>query len=219
MIALHNILVATDFGPAADAAMTYGRALAGTFGARLHLLHAMENSFLRSSSGDPHAHKAAALRQASRPDHRRRPHRAQGSCRARHSDNPADAITEYAKSANIDLIVIGTHGRGAIAQILVGSVAERVVRTAGCPVLTVKHPEHDSSCPTHRRRRRRRAGREREVVAAARLTWPRNARRQRAAVGATHQWIWNDGNSGVSTLRRSAPTDVQNGTAGRGQRT
>ena len=63
------------------------------------------------------------------------------------SDNPADAITEYAKQANIDLIVMGTNGRGAMAQLLVGSVAERVVRTARCPVLTVKHPEHEFVMP------------------------------------------------------------------------
>ena len=63
------------------------------------------------------------------------------------SDDPADAITEYAKTANIDLIVMGTNGRGAVAQLLVGSVAERVVRTAHCPVLTVKHPEHEFVLP------------------------------------------------------------------------
>jgi len=143
MIALRNILVATDFGPAADAAMTYGRALARTFGARLHLLHAMENPFLRSSSGDPHAHKTALLRRL----HDQVTAEDAGALKAHvvldTSDDPADAITAYAKSANIDLIVIGTHGRGAIAQFLVGSIAERVVRTAGCPVLTVKHPEHE----------------------------------------------------------------------------
>jgi hypothetical protein len=40
-----------------------------------------------------------------------------------------------------------TNGRGAMAQLLVGSVAERVVRTAGCPVLTVKHPQHEFVVP------------------------------------------------------------------------
>ena len=147
MIVLDNILVATDFGPAAEAALTYGRALAGTFGARLHLLHAMENSFLRSSSGDPHEHKAALLRrlhdQITADDRTT----LKAHVVLETSDNPADAIAEYAKSANIDLIVIGTHGRGAIAQFLMGSVAERVVRTAQCPVLTVKHPEHEFVVP------------------------------------------------------------------------
>jgi nucleotide-binding universal stress UspA family protein len=147
MILLQNVLVATDFGPAAGAALTYGRALARTFGARLHLMHAMENSFLRPSPADPHAHKAAVLRtlheQVGGDD---------GAALRTHvvletSDDPADAITEYAKAASIDLIVLGTNGRGALAQLLVGSVAERVVRTALCPVLTVKHPEHEFVVP------------------------------------------------------------------------
>ena len=46
-----------------------------------------------------------------------------------------------------DLIVMGTNGRSGVAQLLVGSVAERVVRTARCPVLTVKHPEHEFVVP------------------------------------------------------------------------
>jgi nucleotide-binding universal stress UspA family protein len=57
---------------------------------------------------------------------------------------PAVAIVDYAKEAAIDLIVMGTHGRGPITHLLMGSVAERVVRTAPCPVLTVKHPEHEA---------------------------------------------------------------------------
>ena len=42
---------------------------------------------------------------------------------------------------------MGTHGRGAMAHLLMGSVAERVVRTAPCPVLTVRHPEHEFVVP------------------------------------------------------------------------
>jgi nucleotide-binding universal stress UspA family protein len=147
MIQLHNVLVATDFGPAADAALTYGRALARTFGARLHLLHAMENSFLRASPADPSAHKAAVLRtlhEQVQPDENRL---LKPRVVLEVADNAADAITEYAKAAQIDLIVMGTNGRGTMAQLLVGSVAERVVRTAQCPVLTVKHPEHEFVLP------------------------------------------------------------------------
>jgi nucleotide-binding universal stress UspA family protein len=147
MIVLNNILVATDLGPAADAALTYGRALAQTFGARLHLLHATENPFLRPSSGDPIAHEAGVLRRLHEqvtPEDRTA---LKAHVVLETSDNPAQAITEYAKSANIDLIVMGTNGRGAMAQLLMGSVAERVVRTAQCPVLTVKHPEHEFVVP------------------------------------------------------------------------
>ena len=58
-----------------------------------------------------------------------------------------EAIVEYAKTHNIDIIVMGTHGRRALAHLLMGSVAERVVRTAPCPVLTVRHPEREFIAP------------------------------------------------------------------------
>jgi len=51
-------------------------------------------------------------------------------------------VVRYAREQGIDLIVMGTHGRGAIAHMLLGSVAERVVRKAPCPVLTVRHKSH-----------------------------------------------------------------------------
>jgi nucleotide-binding universal stress UspA family protein len=59
------------------------------------------------------------------------------------SSSPAFAIVDYAGEHGIDLIVMGTHGRGALAHLLMGSVAEKVVRLAPCPVLTVRHPEHE----------------------------------------------------------------------------
>jgi nucleotide-binding universal stress UspA family protein len=51
---------------------------------------------------------------------------------------PARTIVEHAKASGIDLIVMGTHGRGGVEHLLMGSVAERVVRSAVCPVLTVR---------------------------------------------------------------------------------
>jgi nucleotide-binding universal stress UspA family protein len=59
------------------------------------------------------------------------------------SPSPASAIVDYANGHGIDLIVLGTHGRGAVAHMLLGSVAERVARTATCPVLVVRHPERE----------------------------------------------------------------------------
>jgi len=54
--------------------------------------------------------------------------------------DPAAAIVEAADQENVDLIVLGTHGRTGLTRLLMGSVAENVVRKAKCPVLTVKHP-------------------------------------------------------------------------------
>jgi nucleotide-binding universal stress UspA family protein len=143
MIVLKRILVATDFGPAAGAALTYGRALAHSFGATLHVMHVAENFFLRPTVADPHALKAAAARRLEEcltAEDRTSLH---AHALLETSDHAADTIAGYAKDANIDLIVIGTHGREGLSHVLFGSVAERVVRTAACPVLTVKHPEHE----------------------------------------------------------------------------
>ena len=52
-------------------------------------------------------------------------------------------IIQAARDDDLDMIVMGTHGRTGLAHVLIGSVAERVVREAPCPVLTVKHPEHE----------------------------------------------------------------------------
>ena len=155
MIAMKHVLVATDFGEAADAALTYGRALARAFGASLHVLHVVPDIFLSSYGSEFYIPdnpatqdevNAAARRQL---DDRLIDNDAGpapvGVLRV--STAPAPAIVEYAKEANVDLIVMGTHGRKAVAHLLMGSVAERVVRTAPCPVLTVHHPEHEFVTP------------------------------------------------------------------------
>jgi len=138
-----TVLVATDFGEAADTALAYGSALAQTFGAVLHVLHVRENVFMRAIAGDPHALEVAALRHLNQrltDDDRRALH---ARAVVETSNTPANAIVTYARAAHIDLIVMGTHGRSGVTHALMGSVAEQVVRTAPCPVLTVKHPKRD----------------------------------------------------------------------------
>jgi nucleotide-binding universal stress UspA family protein len=143
MIVLKHVLVATDFSPPSDAALTYGRALAQLFGATLHLLHVTENDFLRSTPADPQAVGAGLKRALSArlTDEDRRTLHARAIVEV--SDAAEHAIVEYARHEPIDLIVVGTHGRTGVSHALIGSVAERVVRTAPCPVLTVRHPEHE----------------------------------------------------------------------------
>ena len=64
-----------------------------------------------------------------------------GGCREVRIGKPADEIVKMAQERNSDLIVMGTAGRTRLYRLMVGSVAERVVRTAKCPVLTVRQPD------------------------------------------------------------------------------
>ena len=147
MIVLKTVLVATDFSPPSDAALAYGRALARTFGASLHLLHVVENYFLRPTAAAPYMIQEARTRMLDEQlnDEDRQQLGARTTLEI--SDEPADAIAGYAKAQKIDLIVMGTHGRSGLERLLVGSVAEHVIRTAPCPVLTVRHPEHEFIVP------------------------------------------------------------------------
>jgi nucleotide-binding universal stress UspA family protein len=151
MLTIKQILVPTDFGEPADAAMTYGRELAGRFGARLHVLHVADDIAITPFGSESYA-TAANLQQELEEVARVRLNelvidndRSGPLSRAvvTTSSTPALAIVDYAKDNAIDLIVMGTHGRGAIAHLLLGSVAERVCRLASCPVLTVRHPERE----------------------------------------------------------------------------
>ena len=63
------------------------------------------------------------------------------------SHSPASAIVAYGRRVKAELIIVGTHGRGPLTHLVLGSVAERVVRTAPCPVLTVRYPEHEFVLP------------------------------------------------------------------------
>jgi nucleotide-binding universal stress UspA family protein len=154
VITLTNILVATDFSEPSAAALTYGRALAGHFRYMLHVVHVVgtipcvygAEAYVVSVPDlqqqlEDAARKeldALAIDSGELPLFRRV---------LITSQVPAAAIVDYAKQERVGLIVAGTHGRGAVAHALIGSVAERIVRTAPCPVLTVRHPEHEFVVP------------------------------------------------------------------------
>jgi len=154
MIALKRILVATDFGDAAAAALAYGRELARTFGGQMHVLHVVDDLAGRypmdmypggfaELQADVERDAGKQLRALVADDVKQ----LAAVSVVRSSNAPAVTITRYAKEAGIDLIVMGTHGRGVLSHALLGSVGERVVRSAPCPVLTVRHPEHEFLAP------------------------------------------------------------------------
>jgi nucleotide-binding universal stress UspA family protein len=156
MISLKKILVPTDFGEAADAALTYAQALARNFGASIDVLHVVEDASARMFAGEVYVAVPPTLQQDIENmarkqldqrviDNDPKPISMQPVVVA--SNAPALTIVNYATEMNIDLIVMGTHGRGPMAHLLMGSVAERVVRMARCPVLVVRHPEHEFVLP------------------------------------------------------------------------
>jgi nucleotide-binding universal stress UspA family protein len=152
MIAIKNILVATDFGEAADSALGYGRELASRFGATLHVLNVVENFYVTTFGAETYASFVPDMQRELENAARKRleevlidSDRSGPATKAAvmTSGSAAYAIVEYAREYGIDLIIMGTHGRGVLAHLMMGSVAERVVRIAPCPVLTVRHPEHE----------------------------------------------------------------------------
>lgn len=131
----NRILVPTDFSRASDAALAHARMLAGSTGATVHLLHVVDNSFLATVLADPRDYESAAYEKLQQRLSGESPG---GILVVERSEAPADPITRYARAHHIDLIVMGTHGRGRVAHLLLGSVAEKVARTAPCPVLTMR---------------------------------------------------------------------------------
>jgi nucleotide-binding universal stress UspA family protein len=153
MIALKNILVATDFSEPAAVALAYGRDLARTFNARLHVVHFVDDVIMHNPEvglvGDQLQQdlERAAWRDLDAIITRDDTRTLALITDVRTSISAATGIVDYAKTHAIDLIITGTHGRGAVKQLLMGSVAERVVRTAPCPVLTVHAKEREFIAP------------------------------------------------------------------------
>lgn len=151
MIDLHSILVPTDFSKSSDNALTYAVAFAEKFGAKILLLHVVQDlalfipeAVLPAPPLVPPveqfltAAKEAldrAIRGLNRPGVTIQPEVAEGVT--------YEEVLRVARERDVDLIVMGTHGHTGLAHVLLGSIAEKVVRRAPCPVLTVRHPEHE----------------------------------------------------------------------------
>lgn len=152
MIALRNVLVATDFSEPSDAALRYGMELARRFEAALHVLHVVNDiavdqgppvgapfdtgRLVTTLEDEAHANLASLVTEPDR-----------SALRARLvvtvSGTPATAILGYARDESIDLVVVGTHGRQGLSHFFLGSVAEQVSRAAECPVLVVRAHQRD----------------------------------------------------------------------------
>ena len=149
MIELKTILVPTDFSECSNAAVKYGAALAKAFGATLHLFNVVQDPYTLPWGADGFAAPIGDMLADWEAQAKARLAESIPTTAAANTivttrvGSPYTEIVRYAAQNHIDLIVLGTHGRGAIGHLLLGSVAERVVRTAPCPVLTVRHPQRE----------------------------------------------------------------------------
>lgn len=140
---LKNIVLPTDFSEPTIAATQYAVTLAKRFGATLHLLHVIEDPLMLApifesvplpprQSFETYAQDRLEnwIAADDRDDLKLDLHWFHG--------HPFSRIIEFAADHRMDLIVMGTHGRSLISQAILGSVAEKVVRHATCPVMTVR---------------------------------------------------------------------------------
>jgi nucleotide-binding universal stress UspA family protein len=150
MIQLTRLLAAVDFSPHSDVVLQYAAEFSRMFGSEVLLCHVVEGAHLISQL--PPMGEAYFPPNLSEVQERQARKEFEGLLSQYAFANsrvvlpvgsPFVEIVRLAREESVDLIVIGTHGRGPIAHMLLGSVAERVVRKAPCPVLTVRRGEHE----------------------------------------------------------------------------
>jgi nucleotide-binding universal stress UspA family protein len=148
---IQRILVATDFSPCADAAAEVAAQLAGQLNANVEVVTAVDISWVTDASGDPawrrqrieHIHQQARQRLRSFADRHfagledLHIHVVDGGLDA---PNPSVEVIRAGEALRCDLIVLGTHGKTGLEHLVIGSVAEKVVRKSPIPVVTVRGP-------------------------------------------------------------------------------
>ncbi len=144
MIRFETLLVPVDFSPHSEKAIEAAIGLAKTFGARIHVLHAYHLPIQLATPDQiviPRDFWTAVRDSAARKlEETVQKIEAKGVRAETHLAEmpPAQAITQTAEKIGADLIVMGTRGLTGLKHVLLGSVAERTIRAAPCPVMTIK---------------------------------------------------------------------------------
>ncbi len=161
MVKIRRILVPIDFSEQSDAALKYAVDLASELGSSLLLLHAVEPIYFAGAmygqvysgpiameqvrDAENALAKLVAKVEGRKVDRRKVEHRKVGATGVVASGVAHQEILKAADSKKVDLIVMGTQGRGGINRAIMGSVAEKIVRAAKCPVLTLRQPTKTTS--------------------------------------------------------------------------
>lgn len=152
MIKLKKILFPTDFGESAEEALRYAAMLAGEYGAQLTIMHVVSLFSEETATAEIHMSEMAEYAEKFADQLHAEADEIIDRTIEEHSGGelvmnkvivrgitPNEEILREADKLDVDLIVMGTYGRGGVSHLLFGSTAEQVVRNAGCPVLTVRH--------------------------------------------------------------------------------
>ncbi len=156
MIKMAKILYPTDFSELSTYALRYALSFAHAYQAKLHCLHVVDEAYQYWTAMGPNSVPVGPATE----DILQSARKEMDSFAAEHfKDIEVEVITDvvlgrpfmeiiqYARKQCIDLIVLATHGRTGLSHVLLGSVAERVVRKSPCPVLTIRHPQHEFIMP------------------------------------------------------------------------
>lgn len=153
MVEVKKLLLPTDFSECANAALEFAADLAVRYEAEIELLHIIHDlslevpdfgmglsfpAYLENLPEKRHEIAAVAMQSLEKLRVSHPTLDTNAKCHVRFGQ-PFAEILSFAEDQSIDLIVLGTHGRTGLANVLLGSVAERVIERAACPVLTVRH--------------------------------------------------------------------------------
>ena len=155
MIEMKSILHPTDFSESSKHAMSYAISFAEQYGAKLYCLHVIEEvtgaMYFDMLQTPPLAQLMGEIEeQAKKALDELLPSDVKERLNVEYIIRRGAAFLETVRCAeelNVDLIVCGTHGRTGLKHAIFGSVAEKIVRKAPCPVLSVRHPEHRFEMP------------------------------------------------------------------------
>ena len=153
MVKLQRILLPTDLSEYSRHALPYAAELAGVYRATLYLLHVVDIHWLGSVGAGDFGERVEDFVHRFRHDSEVALERLKAEMQglavesALRLGTPHVEIVRFARETEADLVVLATHGRRGVSHALMGSVAEKVVQMAPCPVLSIKHPEHEFIMP------------------------------------------------------------------------
>jgi universal stress protein A len=147
MIHIQHILCPIDFSPPSRNALRYANEFAKAMNAKITAMHVIQPQPIAADINVPYIPPETEMEQAAKDNmaHLIREIVSEGVLveQVLAFGLPSECIIEQAKKGNVDVIILGTHGRSGISRLLMGSTAESVIRHATCPVLVVKASEKE----------------------------------------------------------------------------